>query len=647
MSNASNLDSIHDQIIELISDVSGIPSNELDPNASPADLGIDSRLTFEILARVSRTFSLNVRIESVVGHMKTVGAVVNSLREQIVARNVPVSSRAATRKTPTQVVDERSIPQPESVVQSVESTELTEIGNELLPSAESLRLKLSTGLNWECIKVGQGPPLLLLSPLYANALIWTPVVANLKAERTLYIPNYPGYGRSDYSNGSISPSELAEQIRSVCIELAGSKPVDVVGWSLGGMVAQCLAKQYPDFVRKVVLVSTAACLGVESSAHAARELLDKLADDLREKSPAGAVARREYERLAVASRGSTDFDIRLQYAMEVAKFDNRQHLSTSECDTLILGGAEDSVTPPELMRFLAAEIPHAKSHLVSGTGHLFPLQYPNRFCSLVRKHLGMPRRWPAHAQDRWRLHTKFDLSVRSREIDLAEAVEAPELDIEQAAINESSVAELLRQLSEDDITYREGLIERNGDALATGINSKLGVLIQATPDPLLNRAFDSHRRGLVKLCSSSASQSYEEIMSTFMHQVLPEFARFAAGLLVHFSRIPCLYVEDVDPQHVAQLEIKMWACLLDANAPDPIVAASISDFLAALYDSDDPKQLFQANGQVKSVVIRMMRQQHQREGRLRRTQTLGELLRSENTLLVEAIQHETNRGAKR
>jgi pimeloyl-ACP methyl ester carboxylesterase len=98
-------------------------------------------------------------------------------------------------------------------------------------------------------------PLLLLNYFAANLDDWDPGITNgLAATREVIIFDYPGVGQSTGK----TPSTVAAMTRDFvefCRALKLSS-FDVVGFSLGGMIAQQLAFEYPDMVRRIILLGT-------------------------------------------------------------------------------------------------------------------------------------------------------------------------------------------------------------------------------------------------------------------------------------------------------------------------------------------------------------------------------------------------------
>jgi len=100
-----------------------------------------------------------------------------------------------------------------------------------------------------------GLPLLLLNYFAANMDNWDPKVTNaFAAEREVILLDNAGVGGSSGE----TPSTVAAMTTD-CVEFCRALDVrnmDVVGFSLGGMIAQQLALEYPDMIRRMILLGT-------------------------------------------------------------------------------------------------------------------------------------------------------------------------------------------------------------------------------------------------------------------------------------------------------------------------------------------------------------------------------------------------------
>jgi pimeloyl-ACP methyl ester carboxylesterase len=101
-----------------------------------------------------------------------------------------------------------------------------------------------------------GPPVLLAHGSHGSWLHWIRNIDALAAERTVWAPDLPGFGES-----AMPPQQDHDAISAVIAEglgrlVAPALPIDVIGFSYGGVVAAHLAARRPELVRRLVLVDT-------------------------------------------------------------------------------------------------------------------------------------------------------------------------------------------------------------------------------------------------------------------------------------------------------------------------------------------------------------------------------------------------------
>jgi len=217
-------------------------------------------------------------------------------------------------------------------------------------------------------------PLSGLSARYSRGLY-----KRLESHYTIYLvtrrPGLPeGYSLADMSD------DYATMIRA---EFGGA--VDIVGLSMGGMIAQHFAAEHPDLVRRLVIHSSAHRLTDE-----AKGLQRRVCRLVRENRWTAAYAavfgfmvprRGAIGRIAkAAARLAAPFggfllgkpespsDVLVTY--EAAdKHEFKDRLSEIIAPTLVTGGDEDPFFSPDLVRETAAGIHDAKLILYEGFGH--------------------------------------------------------------------------------------------------------------------------------------------------------------------------------------------------------------------------------------------------------------------------------------
>src|SRR5215469_16266414 len=115
---------------------------------------------------------------------------------------------------------------------------------------ESFTTVAVDGAQIVCRRVGKGRPLLVLNGFGATGSDWDPsFIDRLASSNELILLNNRGIGRSTDDGRSFDIAKLAEDAARV-IEILGIKPASVMGWSMGGFIAQAFAVEYADRVDK-------------------------------------------------------------------------------------------------------------------------------------------------------------------------------------------------------------------------------------------------------------------------------------------------------------------------------------------------------------------------------------------------------------
>jgi poly(3-hydroxyalkanoate) depolymerase len=245
---------------------------------------------------------------------------------------------------------------------------------------------------------GTGPPVLVITGLGASLDLGVPFERELAALRLQVISfDSPGVGQSSAYSWPRRMRGVASTVEHM-VGALGYDRVDVLGISLGGVIAQQLAHQAPDLVRRLVLAATGPGLG---GIPGSPRVLLSLATPRRYYQPD------YYRRIAGRIYGGTardDPDALLNGS--VAQFVERPSLRgyvgqlyaisgwTSvpwlhrlRQPTLVLAGDDDPIVPLVNARILARFIPDARLHVVRGAGHLFLLERPKEVAALVGEFL--------------------------------------------------------------------------------------------------------------------------------------------------------------------------------------------------------------------------------------------------------------------
>jgi pimeloyl-ACP methyl ester carboxylesterase len=239
---------------------------------------------------------------------------------------------------------------------------------------------------------GPRRPLLLINGLGGHIGMWDPLRAHLDGVPTIAF-DAPGTGRSPTPRLPQSVVGVARMITRLLDELALDR-VDVLGYSLGGVVAQQLAWTSPRRVRRVALLSTNTGWGsVPAHPVAFQGLLSlqrlrdpahyaKLAPQL-----LGGEMRRDpalVERAAqLRTTESPDTRGYLYQLLSCTTWSTMPCLPLIRQPTLVVNGDDDPLARPINARAIARLIPHARLHLVRGAGHHLFLERPDEVSAVI------------------------------------------------------------------------------------------------------------------------------------------------------------------------------------------------------------------------------------------------------------------------
>jgi pimeloyl-ACP methyl ester carboxylesterase len=230
-------------------------------------------------------------------------------------------------------------------------------------------------------EVGQGQPLVSLAGLSpttgfeGDGMVRTtlgPLAALARTRRVVLFNRRAGLPRG--MTMAALAAEHADAIRA-----GFGEPVDVLGTSTGGSIAQQLAAEHPDAVARLVLVSTACRLGplgkslqrrvaarvrAGADAQALAVIAASLVPPWRGQLAAGVAGRLLGPRLIRGDLGDMATTIEAEDDFDLAR------LPAIRAPTLILAGRDDRFYTPELFAETARLIPGATLRLLDGRGHI-------------------------------------------------------------------------------------------------------------------------------------------------------------------------------------------------------------------------------------------------------------------------------------
>jgi pimeloyl-ACP methyl ester carboxylesterase len=241
-------------------------------------------------------------------------------------------------------------------------------------------------------------PLLLLNYFAANMDHWDPLVTNgLAAEHDVILMDYPGIGDSSGE----TPATIAGLTRA-CVTFCKALEitrVDVLGYSLGGMIAQQLGFEHPDLVQRIVLLGTGPQGGegmvfTDLSVEELDDVEGLVLKALFSPSDASQAAGRAYlERLKLrvdnrdAPIAKASAVAELSAIREwgiVPRTDRYAMLQSIHQPTLVVHGNKDVVVMPINALLLAQHLPNAQLIIYPDSSHAAHSQHAEIFLKHFR-----------------------------------------------------------------------------------------------------------------------------------------------------------------------------------------------------------------------------------------------------------------------
>jgi pimeloyl-ACP methyl ester carboxylesterase len=245
---------------------------------------------------------------------------------------------------------------------------------------------------------GKGTPILLINGYSAPLDFWDPVLINrLASNHTVITFDNRGIGNTTLGNREFSIPQFAHDTTGL-MEALKINQADILGWSMGGMIAQELAISDPEKVNKLIIY--ASICGGNDSVPPNNEVLNAYSNQTE-----NTTKRLEkflpllfpnqwrvdnpdlIQELPKSTEISPVGTLDLQMKAITGWQGTCNRLNNITHPTMILVGTDDVITVPENSIFMASKIPGAWLVQMEGGGHAVMMQYPEKFSGIIDKFL--------------------------------------------------------------------------------------------------------------------------------------------------------------------------------------------------------------------------------------------------------------------
>ena len=209
---------------------------------------------------------------------------------------------------------------------------------------------------------------------------------------------YPGHGSRATARPWPGLEQLADEVAELFADTADSGGADLIGVSLGGMIAQHVALRHPAVVRSLVLVSTTARTGrdlkLDRASRSGEDAWPGVVEETLARWFTAELLAAQPEHPGVLcvrrSLARVDPDAWAGAWRAMAYQDVLEELRAVQVPVSCVAGSEDRSAPLAALAAIAERVPRSRL-LVMDAAHVAPVERPDEFRALIEDH----ERWVA------------------------------------------------------------------------------------------------------------------------------------------------------------------------------------------------------------------------------------------------------------
>lgn len=224
-----------------------------------------------------------------------------------------------------------------------------------------LRVRIKNSARMEVVMAGEGQPVLLIPGFGMTAVQWTFQLTELAQNHKVIVIHTPGVGYSE-DNGDLTFAGFCKTYLEVLDELEIQCPVHVIGASWGGMIAQTLAREYPERVASLVLTCSLCKLRFTNQ----NELKDRVREDFEN------IDALKYYHLLMESQITNPVAVKYGEQFPEDGLSTVDILPEITVPTLVISGKHDLGVDPQETQLIRSKIPHSQYYEIADAGH-FPM----------------------------------------------------------------------------------------------------------------------------------------------------------------------------------------------------------------------------------------------------------------------------------
>ncbi|QDD10567.1 pimeloyl-ACP methyl ester esterase BioH [Candidatus Methylopumilus planktonicus] len=246
-------------------------------------------------------------------------------------------------------------------------------------------------------KIGQGKDLVLIHGWGMHSGIWEPIIDRFSNQYTLHLVDIPGMGKSHV----INPYDLDHVTEEISKALPPS--FDILGWSLGSLIAIKMSLMYPKKIHRMVLVGGTPCfinqtdwsygVDVRDFNNFANNLFKNYKStminfyilQLMHSKNSKLIIKKLKEMEAVENPPEIKS---LQLGLDILlNNDLRNDINKIKHQTLLITGDMDRLTPKSASMWLESHLKESQLKLIKGASHIPFLSHSDEFFNYLDQFL--------------------------------------------------------------------------------------------------------------------------------------------------------------------------------------------------------------------------------------------------------------------
>jgi pimeloyl-ACP methyl ester carboxylesterase len=227
--------------------------------------------------------------------------------------------------------------------------------------------------------------------------MWDLQVNYFKKDYHCITYDIPGLGQSPTGDGQYTMERLVDDLFNLMESYNLDKPV-LCGLSMGGYIALRAIERNEGIFKALVLCDTKSeadnNAGKINRAKGIKEInnagAEKFAEIFVQKCFSEEFIKtnkEEYEKVLMRSKKSDPVGLKGCLLAMAGRTDTTEYLAKIKIPVLVLGGGEDKLTPPSVMKTMGKKISHSEFLLVPEAGHVTSIENPKFFNTALEKFL--------------------------------------------------------------------------------------------------------------------------------------------------------------------------------------------------------------------------------------------------------------------